>query len=184
VTPRWIAIAHRLPERTRLRSPVLRSDPPACERLADALAHVAGVRQVAIRPYTGSILIEHDARVAVDTLVAEAQRVLSATTVLQRGDAPPVDGDVPAFSSLARKVAHACLEIDRDLRRSTDGVVDLGTLAALGFAGAGAMEIAASGKLPLPPWFNLAWWAFRTFVTTEKEEIEAECNGHGTAITY
>ena len=35
---RWLAIAHHLPERTRLRSPVLRRDPPLCERLADALA--------------------------------------------------------------------------------------------------------------------------------------------------
>jgi hypothetical protein len=25
----------------------------------------------------------------------------------------------------------------------------------------------------MPPWFNLAWWGFRTFMTAEQEEIEA-----------
>ena len=40
--------------------------------------------------------------------------------------------------------------------------------------GAGAADVIASGKLPLPPWFNLAWWGFRTFMTTEQPEIQAE----------
>jgi len=180
---RWLAVAHRLPERTRLRTPVLRRDPPACERVADAVARVPGVRQVAVRPYTGSILVEHDAQVELAAVVGEIQRVLDTPVLLQPGDAPPLDGDVPAFSSLARKVVHACVEIDRDVRRHTDGTADLGTLAALGFVGVGALEVASTGKLPMPPWFNLAWWAFRMFVTTEKEEIEVECNGAGTEIT-
>lgn len=180
---RWIAIAHRLPERTRLRTPVLRRDRAACERVADALAKVAGVREVKVRPYTGSILVEHEPELAPETIVAAAQKVLDTPRVLAPGERPPVDGEVPAFSSLARKVVHACLEIDRDVRRETDGSVDLGTLATLGFIGAGAAEVVATGKLPMPPWFNLAWWAFRMFTTTEKEEIDAECNGASTEIS-
>ena len=51
--------------------------------------------------------------------------------------------------------------------------MDLGVLATLGLIGAGAAEIVVTGKLPIPPWFNLAWWGFRTFMTTEQPEIEA-----------
>ena len=173
---RWLAIAHHLPQRTRLRAPMLRRDAPACERVADALARLPGVREVAVRPYTGSVLVTHHERLELDTLVGEARRVLDIDKVLAPGEHPPLEGDVPAFSSLARKVAATVMEIDRDVRRHSDGSVDLGTLATLGFIGAGAVEIGATGKLPLPPWFNLAWWAFRLFMTTEQEEIAAECD--------
>ena len=171
---RWIQIAHHLPDRTRLRTPVLRRDQSACERVADALAGIGGVRQVAVRPYTGSILIDHEARVSIDAVVAEARRVLGIERVLAAGERPPLDPQVPAFSALARKLVAAVLEIDRDIRRGTAGTADLGTLATLGFIGAGAAEIVATGELPLPPWFNLSWWAFRMFTTTERDEIELE----------
>jgi hypothetical protein len=171
---RWIAIAHALPERTRLRCPALRRDDPACERLADTLARVPGVHAVHVRPYTGSVLIEHDPGVAAPALADEAARVLDCPKVLASGESPPVPTQVPAFSSLARKIVSAARELDRDIRRKSDGSVDLGTLATLGFVGAGAAQVATTGELPLPPWFNLAWWGFRTFVTSEQREIQLE----------
>jgi hypothetical protein len=175
VTTRWLALVHHLPERTRLRSPVLRRDHASCERVADVLAAVAGVRVVHVRPYTGSVLVDHERSVAHEALVAEAARVLACTCVLARGEPPPLDPDVPPLSSIARKLVATVRALDRDVRRSTAGTVDLGTLATLGFIGAGAAEIATTGRLPMPPWFNLAWWGFRTFITAEQDEIRAEC---------
>jgi heavy-metal-associated domain-containing protein len=169
----WIQIAHELPGRTRFRSPVLRRDEHRCERLADALVEVPGVRTVAARPYTGSVLIEHDRTTTAQTLVEAAARELGVA-VLPRGAPPPMPATVPPFSAVAHKLVLAFRDIDRDIRRSFDGSVDLGTLVTLGLFGAGAAEIAVSGQLPLPPWFNLAWWGFRTFVTTEQEEMAAE----------
>jgi len=177
MTPAWIACAHHISERTRLRSPLLRKDPGACERLADAIAALPGVREVRVRPYTGSVLVLHDPDVAHDVLLAEGARVLGGARILAPGEAPPADPEVPAFSALARKVVHAVRGIDEDVRRATDGTVDLGTLATLGFVGAGALEVATTGKMPLPPWFQLGWWGFRTFVTAEQDEIRAERNG-------
>ncbi len=174
---RWLVIAHHLPDRTRLRTPVLRKDPPACERLADTLATVPGVREVKIRPYTGSVLVDHAHTLPIGTLVEATRRTLAIDRVLAAGERPPLDPEVPPFSSIARKVVTMVRELDRDLRRSSDGVVDLGMLATLGFFGAGAAEVIASKKLPLPPWFNLAWWGFRTFMTTEQPEIQADDQG-------
>ncbi len=170
---RWLAIAHHLPDRTRLRTPVLRKDPAACERVADVVAALPGVREVAVRPYTGSILVEHADALPIGTLIAAVRDTLAIDRVLAAGETPPLDPEVPPFSSIARKLVVAVRELDRDIRRSSAGSVDLGILATLGFFGAGAAEVLASGELPIPPWFNLAWWGYRTFMTTEQPEIDA-----------
>ncbi|HEX3476398.1 MAG TPA: hypothetical protein VHT91_15345 [Kofleriaceae bacterium] len=162
----WLVVTQHLPERTRLRSPVLRKTPATCTRLADALAAVPGVREVRVRPYTGSALILHDPGATLDGLTEVACRALDGARVLAPGEAPPLSAAVPAFSSIRQKLAAIAHELDRDIRRGSDGSVDLGTLATLGFVGAGAAQVAASGQLPMPPWFNLAWWAYRTFMTT------------------
>ena len=171
---RWLTIAHHLMERTRLRSPMLRRDPEACERTADALAQIPGVREVRVRPYTGSVLIHHDG-VPVTVLADTASRALGGARILAPDEPPPMHGAVPAFATLRGKLASIAREIDRDIRRGSEGSVDLGTLATLGLAGAGVLGVAATGELPMPPWFNLAWWAYRTFMTTH--------NGHDAPKT-
>lgn len=174
---RWIQIVHQVPGRTRLHAPALRRDTVQCERLADALAAVPGAREVSVRPYTGTALVFHDRTLTAQTLVESAARVIDAR-VLAPGEAPPLPEHVPPFSSVARELAKVVRELDRDILRKTDGTVDLGTLATLGLFGAGAAEVAVSGKLPVPPWFNLAWWGFRTFMTAEEEEIEVDRCDH------
>jgi hypothetical protein len=169
---RWLTVAHHLPGRTRLRTPVLRKEASACERLADALAAIPGVREVKVRPYTGSVLIEHEDQLPIGTLVEAARVTLAIDHILAVGEKPPLEAEVPPFSSIARKVVLAARDLDRDVRRGSDGTIDLGMLATLGFLSAGAAEVVASGKLPLPPWFTLAWWGFRTFMTTESEILD------------
>lgn len=176
---RWLAIAHHLPERTRLRSPALRRDPAACERVADVLAAVSGVREVRVRPYTGSVLILHDDGLAIGALTEAAGRALGGARILAIGEAPPLADAVPAFSSLRGKLVAIAHEIDREIRRGSDGSLDLGTLATLGFAGAGAFKVAATGELPAPPWFNLAWWAYRTFMTTHHAHAPHDAEAAG-----
>lgn len=75
-------------------------------------------------------------------------------------------------SSVARAAASLFKRSNLEVVRATDGRIDMGTLAALGFAVGGAVEVAVTGNLPLPPWFQLAWWAFRTFTTLEDRAIE------------
>jgi heavy-metal-associated domain-containing protein len=169
----WVAVAHHLPDRTRLHCPSVRRDDAACERLAEALAQVAGVREVKVRPYTASALVLHGEEVALEALTAAAQRVTGCDRVVAQGEAPPRATEAPPLSSLAYEMAQAGRSIDEAIRRASQGAVDLGTLATLGFLGAGAAEVIASRRLPMPPWFNLAWWGFRTFMTAEREEIDA-----------
>jgi hypothetical protein len=171
---RWLMIAHHVPGRTRLRTPVLRKDPDACTQVADSLAALGGVREVAVRPYTGSILVDHADTLAPAELVDQIKSVLHIEHVVPPGERPPPASELPAFSTIARELAVFVREVDRDIRRHSEGVADLGVLATLGCFTAGAAEVLASGQLPVPPWFNLAWWGFRLFMTTEERVIETQ----------
>ena len=70
--------------------------------------------------------------------------------------------------------------INRSVMQHTEGHLDLGALAALGFLALGAAEIVAARTLPVPPWFNLAWWSFRTLtIVADEQEGGAGDDGGG-----
>jgi heavy-metal-associated domain-containing protein len=169
---RYLQLTHAIPGRTRLRCPTLRRDGEAIARVADALAAVAGVHEVKVRPYTGSVLVHHEPAVAPNALVDVMRGVLGIEHVLGPNELPPQEGAIPELSKIAKLAATAFRELDRDILAATRGSFDLGTLATLGFFGAGALGIAAERTIELPPWFNLAWWGYRTFMTSEQDEIE------------
>lgn len=177
---RVIYIAHESPGRLRLRLPWLRKDLEAADPLADHLASLPGVEEVRIRPWTGSVLCLFDA------WQLEGERILAATKehtgvdlVLRPGERSEREEEVLAQAALERgsdvavAFATAIKGMNYEILRASAGRIDLGTIAASAFAVAGAAQVVATRKLPLPPWFNLAWWAFRTFTTIEKPAIQA-----------
>jgi hypothetical protein len=170
---RYLHVIHAIPGRTRLRYPALRHLTGECERVADALAAMDGVTEVHVRPYTGSILVLHDASVSVPALVEAIQRVLDVDHVLKRSESPPPVA-VPELSRIARLAARTFRQLDRDMLAASEGSFDLGTLVTMSFLGLGGMQIASARELVLPPWFQLAWWSYRTFMTNEQDEIAHE----------
>jgi hypothetical protein len=170
---RYLQLVHVMPGRTRLRAPWLRKDAQAATAVAEAVAALAGVHEVKVRPYTGSILAEHEKDVEPALITQTAARALAVERVIALGEAPPPPTDIPHLSKIAKLAAQAIYEIDRAIMLRTKGSIDLGTLATLGFFGAGAVEVAMKREVHTPPWFNLAWWGYRTFSQSEREEIEA-----------
>jgi hypothetical protein len=170
---RYLHVVHAIPGRTRLRYPELRKNPDECDRVADALAAMPGVAEVKVRPYTGSILTLHDPAVTVDALVEMIRGVLEVDHVLPRGASPP-PAVAPELSRIARLAARTFRDLDRAMLAATDGSFDLGTLVTVGFLGVGGVQIMADREIPLPPWFQLAWWSYRTFMTNEQDEIAHE----------
>jgi hypothetical protein len=169
----WVHVVHAIAGRTRLRCPKLRRDRQACEILADALTACEGVREVRVRPYTASVLVLHAPEVTSGELAELARSVLALERVLGLGERAPRPQDVPELSRLAKIAAAAFRRIDRDVKRASEGSVDLGTLVTALFFGAGALQMASERQVELPPWFNLAWWGYRTFMTNEQQEIES-----------
>lgn len=171
---RVIELAHASPGRVRLRLAWLRRDREACTRLADRLADLPGVRDVEVRPRTGSVLCRFDpARTRAERLIAAVRRETRVAALRRAGAPPPPAPRHRGPSRLGRAVTDAVRAIDDDVWRATNGALDLGTVAGLAFLGVGALELAATRRVPLPSWFNLAWWAFRTFTMFEAEENES-----------
>jgi hypothetical protein len=171
---RWLQLVHSVPGRTRLRFPALRHEPATQERVADELVAVTGVREVRIRPFTGSILVTHDRGLTGAAVLDAAHRITGADFVLAAGQSPPVSGEAPTLSRIAQLTARAFRDIDHDVLLRSGGSLDLGTLVTLGFLAAGAIGIGVDRQIQMPPWFNLAWWGYRTFMVNEQEEINAE----------
>jgi hypothetical protein len=181
-TPKlYVAVVHTLPERTRLRLHPTPLAQDAAQAVAARLAATPGVREVTVDRLTGSVCCRHqhagDAMATAGALAAIAAEALPAAVVLAAGQRPPRTAPSWDRSKVAHAVAQAFGKVNRELLASTDGALDLGTIAALGFAGAGAAEVVVKGNLPAPPWFNLAWWAFRTFMTFETKQPPAAQDG-------
>lgn len=177
----YIEIAHALPGRLRLRLPFLRDRPGEATPLADQMVEVDGVAEVQCRPFTGSLLCSYDpARISEQELIAAVRRLTGVERVFRTGpamDAREEDALLLALvaqdgTEIADEAAALFQRLNLDVLRFTEGRLDIGTLAALAFAVAGAVEVGVTKKLPAPPWFNLAWWSFRTFATMERAAIE------------
>ena len=162
----YIQIAHQVPERTRLRLAPAPVDAVLAEQLANVLVTVPGMKEVQINRRTGSVLCRHQDGIDAGKILALLQET-SRAAILQPGEKPPAPAPVVGSSAVGRALANAFRSMNTQLLTVTRGSLDLGTVAAFGFMGAGALEVATTGKLPVPPWFNLAWWSFRTFMTFE-----------------
>lgn len=174
-----IYVAHESPGRVRLRLPWLRQAPERAEPLADALSAIDGIDEVQIRPYTGSVLCTFDPHALGPAKIVDAVRAHTGVEVVlrpgERSEAEETALTEEALrqgSGLALSVAAMFKGFNLEMLRVSGGRVDLGTAAAVAFAGAGLAEVAVTGKLPMPAWFNLGWWAFRTFMTMEKTAIQ------------
>jgi hypothetical protein len=166
-TPFHIQIVHQLPGRTRLRIHPAPLAKESAELVAGGLVAEPGIMDVEVNRLTGSIRCRHREHLGAQAVLEAVLSSLPGAAALGPGEAPPPPAREPGRSAVARAVAEAFRGVNQQVLAATSGSLDLGTIAALGFAGTGAIEVAVKGNLPAPPWFNLAWWAFRTFITFE-----------------
>jgi hypothetical protein len=175
---RVIELCHEIPGRLRLRLDWLRAHPELAEPLADRLAALDESIEVRVRAWTGSVLCEYDPeRLDVDSIVAAVRRHTRATKLRRPGERPPPEtpARAPGDVRVRGAVNEAFHGMNRGVLRVTDGRLDLGALTGLAFLAAGALEIAVTRRVPAPPWFNLAWMAFRTFqLSGAPEDMEEE----------
>ncbi len=178
-TIRLMYVVHQSYGRLRMRLGRLRDDPSEAEAIADGLNALSGVELVEVRPFTGSVLCLYDpSSIGAARIVEELRGLSHATHVVGPGEERPAEverelvrASLLSGSQVARAATRAVEELDLEVLRATGGSVNLGTLTSLAFLALGATEIITSGKLPLPPWFNLGWWSFRTFTISERKVI-------------
>jgi Heavy metal associated domain 2 len=156
----------------------LRQQPELATPLADALERLAGLERVEVRPYTGSVLCTYDpGLLSEEALLAEVKRHTGVELVGHPGELTPEEEEellraIRSGSNLAVEASRFFKGLNVDVLRATEGRLDMPTLAAMTFMTAGAVEVIVTRNLPLPPWFNLGWWAFRMFTSMEKKAIK------------
>jgi hypothetical protein len=177
---RIIYVVHHIPGRLRLRIPWLRDHATEGTRLAETLAVLGGIKTVEVRPSTGSVLCHYDPlHLGEREIVTVLKEATGIDIVTRPGEpSPSAEAEVARAAlhegnAIARAAVTFFKEANLDVLKMTEGRVDLGTLVALTFAAAAAVEVVATGKLPVPQWSQLAWWAFRTFTTMEGKAIES-----------
>jgi hypothetical protein len=159
---RRVRTAHHLPGRTRLRlAPAPITDEEA-RAVVESLPKLAGVRTVTVDRTAASVLVLHEPQLEPAQLEQAVRVAINST-----GKRLPSS----TISSVASALVRVFHDLNRDVLAATDGRLDAATLASFGFMGAGALQVALDGQIRPPPWFNLAWWGFRTFVSLEEEVI-------------
>jgi hypothetical protein len=174
-----VDVLHALPRRVRLRARALVGQRAACERIAEELAAHIDFDSISVRPITGSIVV---VRAAGGLDAADLRRRLAEFVATERGDdGRPLteERDVGNGNTrIAAAVAFAVRRLNDQVRDALDGEADLQILAPIALAAASVLEPAAKGKLFAPPWSQLAWYAFRSFMSFNREAIEGEAKGH------
>lgn len=161
--PSDITIACAIPGRTRVRIPG-KLDQGDVDAVVRAVSQVPGTASITVDRRTGSVLCLHRPETSADEVLARVREALPARP-------EPPQGELPPAARAAQAMSDVFQQLNADLLRKTEGQLDLGMLATLTFVSAGALNVVLTRQLPVPPWFNLAWWGYRTFMTVEAEAI-------------
>ncbi len=174
-----VDVEHQLPWRVRLRSRALVRERAACARVAQRLADEIDFDSISVRPITGSVVIVR----ATGQLDAEKiRRRLFELVAAERGaDGRPLTEERTLGNGntrIARAVAEAVRQLNDKMRDALEDEADLQILAPIALAVTSALQPAASGRLSTPPWSQLIWYAFRSFMSFQGEAIADRPDDH------
>lgn len=163
------SVAHRTRGRIRLQFP--KQDRHALDHMSAQLRKMSGVREVEVRPSTGSVVIHHDTE-APDFLPMLQDFVQETTLFLFEGDLDAksasthltaVEKDAHYLiehSKLGESVLRYAEHLNRAVKQLTDGWVDLRVLLPASIAVCALLVIEVESS---PLWIPLAFFSFQAF---------------------
>ena len=179
--PPVIEIAPAIRGRVRLSVPLLRKRRDACERIANELSKALDVDRIVVRPVTGSVIVQ-DASSVLDpkALAARLNELLASGRPEE--ETRPMDGrsDARRGTPLARALVEAARGLDDDVRNALEGRADLGSLASLLLFVGSIVDVSVAGRIARVPWYSLAWYGFRSFLSflpEANDEGDGDANG-------
>jgi hypothetical protein len=138
-------LVHRLPGRVRLKVPGHRGDAAFFAELSRRVRHMPRVKDVAVNPTTGSVLLRHEGDFA---------DVLSELLGSETGDLIEMAMTLP---SVAHRLRREAGHLDRAVKRWSGHSLDLGTVVALGLAALAGVQL-IRGRAPAQA-VSLAWYS-------------------------
>jgi hypothetical protein len=162
-----IEVVHAIPGRVRLKIPGIKTNPARADDIREWLRTLSGIRQAAVNPNTGSVLILYDQE-DQDSVLASVGTAFPDLDVSEWQDrwAPSPDGD-PSRPALAEHIVDSSRQLNARVEQGTGGI-DLKLALPLTLAGLGALDLlrrSLTGRKPaVPNWYDLLWFAFASFL--------------------
>ena len=151
-----LRIVSHFPGRLRVRSPRFR-DAALADDVVAKLRESDGVHAVTATPFTGSVLVEYDARqVQLPWLVQLVVKLGGLDGIEVDSDGKPIRPQGPIVRGALDRVNSALLDATRGRIDSKTAVP--GLLAGLG------LYALVFGRRRLPEWYDLLFWSFTAFV--------------------
>jgi hypothetical protein len=148
MSPPLAVVVHQAPGRLRLRVPARRGDPAFLGQVGQALLATPGIRAVDVNPVTASLLVRFD---------GDGTRVLEAVPAagVRLGDAAQAAAEEEAVrrahrpqGNLVDRIADAVDGVDAELKRSSEGRMDLQSAAMVYLVFAGFVQLLRGRALP------------------------------------
>ncbi len=142
------------PGRLRLRIAQKNRKSEDIQKIVTALKAHPNITQVQTNISQGSITIKHE---------GEDSR---GNTIAALKDLGIIFGDIAeGKSEAAAEVSNAVVDLNKRVRESTDGLVDLRFLFPLGLGCLSIRQLMAKGlQIDIIPWYVLAWYSFDSFL--------------------
>lgn len=142
------------PGRLRLRIAPKNRKSEDIQKIVTALEAHPNITQVQTNISQGSITIKHE---------GEDSR---GNTIAALKDLGIIFGDIAeGKSEAAAEVSNAVVDLNKRVRESTDGLVDLRFLFPLGLGCLSIRQLMAKGlQIDIIPWYVLAWYSFDSFL--------------------
>jgi hypothetical protein len=143
-----------------------------------AIEGLQGVHSVRVNPASSSIVIGYSQsdtvfhlRLQDDPMVNSWLRLDGEEDLLAEIDEAVTAGAryLKSHSRLAEAILSAAEDLDTNLRRASDGYLDLKVLLPLGVAAASSMHKARSRGTPM--WLTLGTFAFNAFLSLHRHRI-------------
>lgn len=161
-------VVSQAPGRLRLR--VVASDRAHISTLEKSFLSHPDINQVRTNIQNGSITIYHNWSTSQFPDAIAALRDLGAI-VCEIIDVPVGAGRTVA----ANNVANAVTDLNRRVKASTQGNLDLRVLFPLGLACLSVRQLLIKGlQLEIIPWYVLAWYAFDSFLKLHTSSLPEE----------
>lgn len=159
-------LSHAISGRVRIKIPARRRDEAYFVALSEALlGGCPGVHAVNFNALTASVLIEHAGPLPPLAAFGSGKGLFVLETA-----APPVRAVGPALRT-------AALDLDREVRRTAGGALDLWTLLALALLALAGVQM-RRGQV-LPPALSLAWQALTALGLSQLMNGSRSGNGGG-----
>jgi hypothetical protein len=165
-----IQVVHSIPGRMRIKVVPLKGNPVLAAEIQQRLLAAPAVREAAVNPLTGSVVMLYDPesieqlgpqetyRALLGTLADEAEIVYEPAIASQVGTS---QARYP--SDLSRQVKTLCGTMNDQVCQSTSGAADLRALVPATLLLLGVGRLLFVRPVQFPGWHNLLWYAYSSF---------------------